>query len=71
MSDPFWLDLMWRALHAPLGLVITTDLPDIVRSRCGTIKQHHMPDFNAISIIRTADGRIWLLNREGKPDEAT
>lgn len=61
-----YLDELWAAHNAPLGRVIVTDNPELVRQRFYQIRAANAPDFDAISVLRTADNRIWLLNREGK-----
>lgn len=66
MKNIQYLDELWAARNSPLGRVIVTDNPELVRQRFYQLRKENAPDFDAISVLRTADNRIWLLNREGK-----
>lgn len=68
-SDLFYLDLLWQARNSALGLVITTDNPTLVRDRFSALKTRNREDFHHISVLKTRDGRVWLLNREGKEND--
>lgn len=63
--DPL-LDYMWRAINSRFGLWFRTNNPERLRQRFYALRRQFPGNFECLSILRTRDGRIWLLNREGK-----
>ena len=66
MSKSFeLLDLMWRATHERFGIWIRTDNAEGLRAHIYKLRNQHPGNFEALSVIRTRDDRLWILNREG------
>lgn len=68
MTSP--LDLMWDAVHEPLGIVVKTDNPDRLRQLLYAVRREHLADFVNLRLT-ISDGQVWILNKEGEAHAET
>lgn len=66
-----YLELMFDALHNPLGVVILTNSPERLRQRLYKIRKDHAPTFDDIAFIISpteADSQLWIIKKHHAPD---
>jgi len=58
-------NLLWEAIHQPLGLVVQTGNPDRLRQLLYRARRANLGDFRPLRLT-VLDGQLWILNREGQ-----
>ena len=60
-------NLLWEALHQPLGLVVHTADPTRLRQLLYRARRANRADFAPLKLT-VMDGQVWILNREAQQE---